>query len=197
MLLVLWSIKVFLFTNLIFMSLTIRNPEIVFLHADNCGYICFSLLGQILRYFTGLCTGCWYFVNDWRRHGLYWRKRSEHIRRTESSSCFGEVIASSISTVASSQILWFLLGFLSKYSLEICAVNRAIYHGSDIFMLDDVLSAVDAQVAQWILYNAILGPLMKQCTRVLCTHNVQVIPLKFIWLSRIIYMSLDFIKLIF
>lgn len=54
-------------------------------------------------------------------------------------------------------------------------MNRAIYHGSDIVMLDDVLSAVDAQVAQWILYNAILGPLMKQCTRVLCTHNVQVI----------------------
>ncbi|GMY33956.1 ABC transporter C family member 13, partial [Fagus crenata] len=53
------------------------------------------------------------------------------------------------------------------------ALARAIYHGSDIFMLDDVLSAVDAQVAQWILYNAILGPLMKQCTRVLCTHNVQ------------------------
>ena len=73
-------------------------------------------------------------------------------------------------------------------------MNRAIYHGSDIFMLDDVLSAVDAQVAQWILYNAILGPLMKQCTRVLCTHNVQVIPLKFIWLSHDIYMSLDVIK---
>jgi ATP-binding cassette subfamily C (CFTR/MRP) protein 10 len=57
-------------------------------------------------------------------------------------------------------------------------MSRAIYHGSDIFMLDDVLSAVDAQVAHWILCNAILGPLMKQHTRVLCTHNVQVIPFK-------------------
>ncbi|XP_035548110.1 ABC transporter C family member 13 isoform X2 [Juglans regia] len=55
------------------------------------------------------------------------------------------------------------------------ALARAIYHGSDIFMLDDILSAVDAQVAQWILHNAILGPLMKQHTRVLCTHNVQAI----------------------
>ncbi|KAE7997228.1 hypothetical protein FH972_001878 [Carpinus fangiana] len=55
------------------------------------------------------------------------------------------------------------------------ALARAIYHGSDIFMLDDVLSAVDAQVAHWILCNAILGPLMKQHTRVLCTHNVQAI----------------------
>ncbi|KAJ9693150.1 hypothetical protein PVL29_012054 [Vitis rotundifolia] len=53
------------------------------------------------------------------------------------------------------------------------ALARAIYHGSDIFMLDDVLSAVDAQVAWWILHNAILGPLMNQHTRVLCTHNIQ------------------------
>ncbi|XP_019052127.1 PREDICTED: ABC transporter C family member 13 isoform X2 [Nelumbo nucifera] len=55
------------------------------------------------------------------------------------------------------------------------ALARAVYHGSDIFMLDDVLSAVDAQVSRWILYNGILGPLMKQQTRILCTHNVQAI----------------------
>ncbi|KAL5574463.1 hypothetical protein UlMin_016162 [Ulmus minor] len=55
------------------------------------------------------------------------------------------------------------------------ALARAIYHGSDIIMLDDVLSAVDAQVARWILYNCIMGPLMKQQTRILCTHNVQAI----------------------
>ncbi|ONI16445.1 hypothetical protein PRUPE_3G098500 [Prunus persica] len=55
------------------------------------------------------------------------------------------------------------------------ALARAMYNGSDMFILDDVLSAVDAQVARCILYNAILGPLMKQQTRVLCTHNVQAI----------------------
>ncbi|CAL5444219.1 unnamed protein product [Camellia sinensis] len=55
------------------------------------------------------------------------------------------------------------------------ALARAIYYGSDIIMLDDVLSAVDAQVACWILYEAILGPLMSQQTRILCTHNVQAI----------------------
>ncbi|KAK9281952.1 hypothetical protein L1049_004861 [Liquidambar formosana] len=55
------------------------------------------------------------------------------------------------------------------------ALARALYHGSNIFMLDDVLSAVDAQVAQWILYNAILGPLMGQQTCILCTHNIQAI----------------------
>lgn len=44
-----------------------------------------------------------------------------------------------------------------------------------MYMLDDVLSAVDAQVGCWILHNAILGCLMDQKTRVLCTHNIQVV----------------------
>ncbi|KAM7471627.1 hypothetical protein LguiA_009810 [Lonicera macranthoides] len=55
------------------------------------------------------------------------------------------------------------------------ALARAVYNRADIFMLDDVLSAVDAQVARWILSNAILSPLVNQHTRVLCTHNIQAI----------------------
>ncbi|KAF7843202.1 ABC transporter C family member 13 isoform X1 [Senna tora] len=55
------------------------------------------------------------------------------------------------------------------------ALARALYHGSDVIMLDDVLSAVDAQVARWILQNAILGPLTQGRTRLLCTHNTQAI----------------------
>ncbi|KAD4585541.1 hypothetical protein E3N88_23142 [Mikania micrantha] len=55
------------------------------------------------------------------------------------------------------------------------ALARAVYHGSDLIMLDDVLSAVDAHVASWILSNAILSPLMNQKTRILCTHNIQAI----------------------
>ncbi|KAJ8755380.1 hypothetical protein K2173_019178 [Erythroxylum novogranatense] len=55
------------------------------------------------------------------------------------------------------------------------ALARAIYQIADIYMLDDVLSAVDAQVARWILHNAILGPLLGQKTCLLCTHNVQAI----------------------
>lgn len=51
---------------------------------------------------------------------------------------------------------------------------RALYHGSDTYMLDDVLSAVDAHVARSILQHAILGPLMNKETRILCTHNTQV-----------------------
>ncbi|XP_065867125.1 ABC transporter C family member 13 isoform X1 [Euphorbia lathyris] len=55
------------------------------------------------------------------------------------------------------------------------ALARAIYHGSDVCMLDDVLSAVDAEVARWILHNAICGPLTDKKTRILCTHNIQAI----------------------
>lgn len=64
-----------------------------------------------------------------------------------------------------------------------CSIDRVLYHGSDIIMLDDVLSAVDVQVAQWILHNAILGPLMQGKTRLLCTHNIQVVmySVQFLW----------------
>ncbi|KAL4559871.1 hypothetical protein LXL04_032017 [Taraxacum kok-saghyz] len=55
------------------------------------------------------------------------------------------------------------------------ALARAVYHGSELVMLDDVLSAVDAQVASWILSNAILSPIMDHKTRILCTHNIQAI----------------------
>ncbi|XP_073010335.1 ABC transporter C family member 13 isoform X3 [Typha latifolia] len=55
------------------------------------------------------------------------------------------------------------------------ALARAVYQDSDIYLLDDILSAVDPQVALWILQKTILGPLMKQKTRLLCTHNLQAI----------------------
>ncbi|KAL0319052.1 UNVERIFIED_CONTAM: ABC transporter C family member 13 [Sesamum angustifolium] len=55
------------------------------------------------------------------------------------------------------------------------ALARALYHSSDTYILDDVLSAVDAHVARSILKNAILGPFLNQKTRILCTHNIQAI----------------------
>ncbi|XP_020082165.1 ABC transporter C family member 13 isoform X1 [Ananas comosus] len=55
------------------------------------------------------------------------------------------------------------------------ALARAVYHDSDIYLLDDILSAVDSQVALWILHRAILSPLMNRKTRLLCTHNLQAI----------------------
>ncbi|XP_060205268.1 ABC transporter C family member 13 isoform X1 [Lycium barbarum] len=55
------------------------------------------------------------------------------------------------------------------------ALARAVYHDKEIYLLDDILSAVDAHVGCSILHNAILGPPMNQQTRILCTHNIQAI----------------------
>ncbi|MBA0836331.1 hypothetical protein Goarm_008558 [Gossypium armourianum] len=44
------------------------------------------------------------------------------------------------------------------------ALARAMYQDSDVYLLDDILSAVDAHVAKWILQNAILGPLVEHKT---------------------------------
>lgn len=72
---------------------------------------------------------------------------------------------------------------LSKFLFYVMRMSRAIYQGSNIYLLDDVLSAVDAHVACSILQNAILGTLLNQKTRILSTHNIQVqyiLPLLFI-----------------
>ncbi|KAJ1258328.1 hypothetical protein BS78_10G066900 [Paspalum vaginatum] len=55
------------------------------------------------------------------------------------------------------------------------ALARALYHNSDIYLFDDILSAVDSQVASWILEKAIMGPQLMQKTRLLSTHNLQAI----------------------
>jgi len=53
--------------------------------------------------------------------------------------------------------------------LSLC---RAIYHPSDIVLLDDVLSAVDAHVAQHLVKACLTGPLLQGRTRILVTHQV-------------------------
>ncbi|KAI4962999.1 hypothetical protein ZWY2020_020539, partial [Hordeum vulgare] len=55
------------------------------------------------------------------------------------------------------------------------ALARALYHDSDIYLFDDILSAVDSQVASLILEKAIMGPQMKRTTRLLSTHNMIVV----------------------
>lgn len=51
---------------------------------------------------------------------------------------------------------------------------RAVYRNSDIILLDDVLSAVDAHVGKSILNNCILGTLAGK-TRLLATHQISII----------------------
>ncbi|WVZ82232.1 hypothetical protein U9M48_029518 [Paspalum notatum var. saurae] len=55
------------------------------------------------------------------------------------------------------------------------ALARALYHNSDVYLFDDILSSVDSQVASWILEKAIMGPQLMQKTRLLSTHNLQAI----------------------
>lgn len=53
------------------------------------------------------------------------------------------------------------------------ALARALYHNSDVYLFDDILSAVDSQVASCILEKAIMGHQLMQKTRLLSTHNLQ------------------------
>nr|XP_022903100.1 multidrug resistance-associated protein 7 [Onthophagus taurus] len=52
------------------------------------------------------------------------------------------------------------------------ALARAIYQDKQIYLLDDVISAVDAKVAKDIYQNCIMG-ILKNKTRILCTHHLK------------------------
>ncbi|NXO30166.1 MRP1 protein, partial [Cisticola juncidis] len=57
------------------------------------------------------------------------------------------------------------------------ALARAVYQKASLYLLDDPLSAVDAHVGQHI-FEHVLGPrgLLKDKTRVLVTHTVNILP---------------------
>ncbi|RSH93382.1 hypothetical protein EHS25_007738 [Saitozyma podzolica] len=55
------------------------------------------------------------------------------------------------------------------------ALARAAYSASDIVLLDDPLSAVDAQVAHHLLHNCILSGPLESRTRVMVTHQLEVL----------------------
>ncbi|XP_042765225.1 ATP-binding cassette sub-family C member 2 [Panthera leo] len=57
------------------------------------------------------------------------------------------------------------------------SLARATYQNSDIYVLDDPLSAVDAHVGKHI-FNKVLGPngLLKGKTRLLITHSIRFLP---------------------
>jgi ATP-binding cassette, subfamily C (CFTR/MRP), member 10 len=50
------------------------------------------------------------------------------------------------------------------------ALARAAYQDKSVYLLDDILSAVDPGVARNIFNNCIMG-LLRYKTRILCTHN--------------------------
>uniref|UniRef100_A0A8C6RER0 ATP-binding cassette, sub-family member 2 n=1 Tax=Nannospalax galili TaxID=1026970 RepID=A0A8C6RER0_NANGA len=57
------------------------------------------------------------------------------------------------------------------------SLARAVYQNSDIYILDDPLSAVDAHVGKHI-FNKVVGPngLLKGKTRILVTHGIHFLP---------------------
>ena len=64
-------------------------------------------------------------------------------------------------------------------------IARAIYFNSDIVLMDDPLSAVDAHVGRHIFDNAICGLLKNKC-RILATHQLHVLSRcdRIIWLQN-------------
>ncbi|KAK6181779.1 hypothetical protein SNE40_009566 [Patella caerulea] len=52
------------------------------------------------------------------------------------------------------------------------ALARAVYQDKEVYLLDDPLSAVDQHVANHLYHKCIMG-LLKDKTRILCTHHVQ------------------------
>ncbi|KAJ2849816.1 ABC transporter C member 13 [Coemansia brasiliensis] len=58
------------------------------------------------------------------------------------------------------------------------ALARAIYNDADIYILDDILSAVDAQVERHLVEHVLAGNgIIRSKTRILVTHAEHVIPL--------------------
>ncbi|KAL9538569.1 hypothetical protein MBANPS3_010833 [Mucor bainieri] len=53
------------------------------------------------------------------------------------------------------------------------ALARAVYSRAKNVLMDDVLSAVDAHTAKHLYEQCLMGPLMKQRTRILVTHHVR------------------------
>uniref|UniRef100_A0A8C1YN95 ATP-binding cassette sub-family C member 10 n=1 Tax=Cyprinus carpio TaxID=7962 RepID=A0A8C1YN95_CYPCA len=52
------------------------------------------------------------------------------------------------------------------------ALARAVYMDKEIYLLDDPLAAVDADVAHHLMEKCILG-ILKNKTRILCTHRIE------------------------
>jgi len=57
------------------------------------------------------------------------------------------------------------------------SLARAVYQNSDIYLLDDPLSAVDAHVGRH-LFDHVIGPkgMLKDKTRILVTHRISILP---------------------
>ncbi|XP_060531878.1 ATP-binding cassette sub-family C member 10 isoform X2 [Cylas formicarius] len=69
------------------------------------------------------------------------------------------------------------------------ALARAVYQNKSVYLLDDVLSAVDSKVAKHIFQHCVMG-MLKDKTRILCTHHMQYL----VHADRIVLIEGGFIK---
>lgn len=62
--------------------------------------------------------------------------------------------------------------FLILFYRQRTSLARAVYTNRDVYLLDDVLSAVDTHVGRWIFEKCIMSYL-KDKTRLFVTHQIQ------------------------
>ncbi|KFW92975.1 Canalicular multispecific organic anion transporter 2, partial [Phalacrocorax carbo] len=70
-----------------------------------------------------------------------------------------------------------VISFFSSQTCLRVSLARAVYSNSDIYLLDDPLSAVDSHVAKHI-FDKVIGPdgVLKGKTRILVTHGISFLP---------------------
>jgi hypothetical protein len=66
-----------------------------------------------------MCIGCRYLIDGWWWHGLCWRERSQLIRWTESTSCFGKVLASFLPFIVLVYLWYLCLDYSEEKELNI------------------------------------------------------------------------------
>lgn len=66
------------------------------------------------------------------------------------------------------------------------SLARALYSPAAVLLLDDPLSAVDANVGPVIIEKGICGPLAADRTRVICTHDMSLLPRcdRVVWIDQ-------------
>lgn len=94
---------------------------------------------------------------------------------SESSSRFSHGSERLVANVYSTQIGERGINLSGGQKQRIC-IARAAYAESGVVLLDDPLSAVDAQVGRHILHNCILNGPLADRTRILVTHHLEVLP---------------------
>ncbi|KFW66898.1 Canalicular multispecific organic anion transporter 2, partial [Pygoscelis adeliae] len=88
-----------------------------------------------------------------------------------------EVLPGGDQTEIGEKVIFFFESDLLGGQRQRVSLARAVYSNSDIYLLDDPLSAVDSHVAKHI-FDKVIGPdgVLKGKTRILVTHGISFLP---------------------